>query len=304
MDELHFLSVDDLKRILVWVISLNGDVLEVDGKLLYRAQGPHGRGGVSLEINHRTIEKLVEELRVVTVLSVSSDPTRVAGLLASVARIVGQTGPKVTRPTAALFAKTLGTDFGVASAAYLARARGYVIQLSKLPWDEIDLAVRYQDQRLLTQIFEGALGIAQFSSSIDQGGIDQVERRVPPERDHGETEALMRYYESQFAAEDSQRSILVSAAGRELSAESYWNLRSIAEMEEWDSETVLSLIDEHLYPNVHPSFVYYNVTVSGSDWLRLYRWLHGSGGVMLWKLSTSSHPRLSPSRSVAFRSRR
>lgn len=275
LDEFHSLGVDDLKRILAWVIGMNGEIVEIDGELRYYVQS---RNGITLEISLQTIEMLVEELRVVTVLSVSSDPAQLADLLASVAIIVGQTGPKVTRPATAHLAYKLGAEFGVASAAYLARSRGYQIELSKLPWHEIYPAIHHQSKDLLTEIFQESLGIAQFASATDV-----IERMSTPSPDHDETKALMLYFENQFTGSSSLQSVLVGAPGRELSAESYWNLRSVAEMEDWDSETVLSLIDEHLYPSLRPEFVYHNVTVSGSAWLRLYIWLCESGGDALWR---------------------
>jgi hypothetical protein len=65
--------------------------------------------------------------------------------------------------------------------------------------------------------------------------------------------------------------------GRKLSAESYSNLCSTAELEGWSDVEVLRLVDEHLNPVLSPRFVYHASVVSGDDWRRLYRRLKSSG---------------------------
>jgi tetratricopeptide (TPR) repeat protein len=65
-----------------------------------------------------------------------------------------------------------------------------------------------------------------------------------------------------------------SSADRTLSARSYSNLRSIAELENWSSEQVLQLIEEHLSPDLQPDLWHHSDTVSGDDWQRLYESLH------------------------------
>ncbi len=69
----------------------------------------------------------------------------------------------------------------------------------------------------------------------------------------------------------------VSLADRKLTAESYSNLRSVADMEKWSEPEVLTLIDEYMDPELSPHFVYHSSVVSGDDWRRLRKRLRRSG---------------------------
>jgi hypothetical protein len=73
------------------------------------------------------------------------------------------------------------------------------------------------------------------------------------------------------------RSNSMPRQGRKLSASSYSNLRSVAEMEGWSDVEIIRLVDEHLNPALSPRFVYYSSTISGDDWRRLYRRLKSIG---------------------------
>jgi hypothetical protein len=69
---------------------------------------------------------------------------------------------------------------------------------------------------------------------------------------------------------------------RTLTALSYWNLRSIADMERWTNAQILLLIEEHLNPILHFHLVHHSSVVSGDDWLRLHAWINRSDGLALW----------------------
>ena len=272
MDDIYFLSTDDLKWILAWVIGMNGEVQEVGSKLIFRTERYHS---VSLEVSTQTIETLAAELRVVTLLSISRDPVQLAELLATIAIVVSRAGPRVKGPAAGL-ADKLGAEFAIASAVYLARTRSYVIQFNKLPWYEIFAALYKPDKHALTQIFQEALGLARFSNAIGP--------EIPvaaSSRSDGEPDRIISYFEEQFGDGYPALETLIPEHDRELSSESYSNLLSVAEMEGWDRETILALIDEFRYPTLDPDLVYHNVTISGSDWRRLYIWLRQSFGSML-----------------------
>jgi hypothetical protein len=62
---------------------------------------------------------------------------------------------------------------------------------------------------------------------------------------------------------------------RELSAKSYWNLCSVADIDKWTDSAIVRLIEEYLSPPPSSLVAFYTNDVSGEDWRRLYRWLFG-----------------------------
>ena len=62
-----------------------------------------------------------------------------------------------------------------------------------------------------------------------------------------------------------------------LSPQSFANLRSVAQAEEWTDTEVLKLISESLRTPAGVGYAYRNRVVSGSDWKQLHRRIHGSG---------------------------
>ena len=62
-----------------------------------------------------------------------------------------------------------------------------------------------------------------------------------------------------------------------LSAQSFANLQSMAQVEGWTDAEVLRLITEHLRVRARAGYAYRNSMVSGSDWRQLYRRIFGSG---------------------------
>jgi hypothetical protein len=65
---------------------------------------------------------------------------------------------------------------------------------------------------------------------------------------------------------------------RQLSTESYANLRSEAFQRGWTNADIVRLIEEHLRPKLNPFVVNYSDTVSGEEWLDLYNWVRRRDG--------------------------
>jgi hypothetical protein len=68
-----------------------------------------------------------------------------------------------------------------------------------------------------------------------------------------------------------------AAEHRQMSAQSYWNLRTGAALQGWSAAEVLNLIEEHLSPTRDREAIHQNETASGDDWCRLYESIHKSG---------------------------
>jgi hypothetical protein len=71
-------------------------------------------------------------------------------------------------------------------------------------------------------------------------------------------------------------------AGRGLSAESYSNLLSVANAEEWSDARVVRLVEEYLSPALPAHLRYRDDPVSGAEWRRLNGRVFGSGDKVLW----------------------
>jgi hypothetical protein len=61
-----------------------------------------------------------------------------------------------------------------------------------------------------------------------------------------------------------------------LSAQSFWNLVSQADVENWNDSVILRLIEEYLSLALNPHFAHYtNEIFSGEEWRQLYYRIHG-----------------------------
>jgi hypothetical protein len=72
-----------------------------------------------------------------------------------------------------------------------------------------------------------------------------------------------------LARRNSEPRTAINEKDRELSSQSYANLRSVAMIGGWSRKEVLRLIDEYLNPTLSSQFVYHGSTVSDNDWRRL-----------------------------------
>ena len=104
-------------------------------------------------------------------------------------------------------------------------------------------------------------------------------RRIPWNEMHaalinGEEESLVGIFKASLGAV-WHAAIKPRNTDRTLSAKSYWNLWSVAEVEGWGESIILRLIEEYLSPAPTPQFAYYSNVVSGNEWRRLYDWICG-----------------------------
>jgi hypothetical protein len=305
VEERRILDARHLRDILMWVIGMNGEVREIhrgtpEIAVLLQFEG---YSDVTLQISPQAIEMLAEELRVLTTLAASAAPDLLAELLAAVAMISSHSGPAVSVPITDkqhldILANKIRTDFGIACATSLARARGHAISISKMPWIEVYWAVSNRDTDLLANVFRESLGLAEY---VIEAGISDTR---PDAKQDGEDdpESLIRSLENQFASIHPIPDVATTKHDRVLTAQSYWNLRSVADLERWSNIEILALIEEHLSPELHPHLVHHSATVSGDDWLRLYGWIYRSDGSVLCTLMAGSNPLSYPLRLAAFES--
>jgi hypothetical protein len=209
--------------------------------------------------------------------------------LAVVAIIASHIGPKVNDASTAsdqlnTLAHKIRTEFAITCAVSLARSRGHVIPVDRIPWDQTYPALFNRDQDQLVEIFRMLLDVSKITGEAGHDVQGPVLQHYA-----GDDAEILIHMESQFADEYPIPDSSMTRDRRELSAMSYWNLRSTAELENWSSAEVLRLIEEHLNPALHPHLVHHSNTVSGADWRRLYEWVYRSGGSMLWNLKAGSN---------------
>jgi hypothetical protein len=150
------------------------------------------------------------------------------------------------------------TELSVECAIYFAQSHGYQISPAQVAHDQIARVMLMNDAwERLVQLFEDSLvaaslvtGIQEFEDDPDGRNLIESLTSRPP-------------------------------INRQLSAESYANLRSQAFQRRWTETEILMLIEEHLRPRLNPFVVHYSDTVSGEEWLSLYNWLHRRDGQLL-----------------------
>lgn len=285
MNERRILDATHLEDILIWVAVMNGAVPEAhvnasETRSIRFCNLPD----VTLKISRPALRKLDGKLRnltglsVLVSLSIGLDAQILAVLLAGVAAIVGNAGTEVhgmveeEGQQLGLLACKISTEFAMASVEQLARNRGYEIQTDNVPWQEMHRVLRSKDTGLLVKVFLESLGLAQANSSTT-GNAHAPDTQQETANDH---EGLIYRLEREFAVINPIPDAGSPTSSRQLSRESYSNLSSVATRLGWTPAEVLGLIDAHLNPGLHPALVYHSATVSGADWIRLYRWLRRS----------------------------
>jgi hypothetical protein len=210
-----------------------------------------------LLIDFAALSRLADNLQVVTgTVDVTGNPGALAELMADVAIMVNQPGQviidkRLESPSVNPVVNKISMEFSIGCVVSFARAYGY--NITGILYEELCLALLLNNWEQLIRIFNECLRLAM----------------------HQETE---RALERQFNVN----------ANRRLSAESWWNLRSVAEQERWSFADVLSLLDAHMNPLLDPRLVHRSSTVSGSDWRRLYDWIHREDGHPLCWFSGAS----------------
>jgi hypothetical protein len=296
------LSATDLRDVLKWVVSLNGHVTESRGNRLevHYLLRLDGLFDVTLRTSWQTLETLAEQVRTHTSLRGSTAPRPLAELMADVAIIVSQSTPEVVGPPEiaqrlSILAHKVRTNFAVACTVCIARSRGYDIPVSRIPWDETSSAIQGGDGNQLVRIFGESLREASFTGTAGSSAVTPALQQGAAEL----PQLTIRRLEIQFADAHPIPMPSPRPASQVLTAESFSNLLSVSEMENWSSTVVLRLLKEVLNPAVHPHLVHHLTTVSGADWRRLHAWIYGPDGSelwdprKLWNLENESNQRLS-----------
>jgi hypothetical protein len=211
----------------------------------------HEIPGITVLVDPEILRALSRNLQVRTSLDGSTGAKPLAELLATVAIMASRAGPTVSGPPPrstqlGILERDICTDFALACTLSLARSRKYPIPANRIPWDELYSALMLRDNDALVRLFYESLRM------------------------------------TQLACEPRQTTRRPESIGRTLSAESYWNLFSVAEDENWGEPVILRLIEEYLSPPPHPHFAYYSNTVSGDEWVKLHICLYGFYESILW----------------------
>jgi hypothetical protein len=256
VNERRILNYTQLIDILFGVIRKHGDIEE-------RSRHSSDAGAVLQAGNHATstllidfaaISRLAGGLQVVTgAMDVTGNPDALAELMANVAIMVNQSGQAIIdkrqeSQSVNPVVNKISMEFSIACVVSFARAYGY--NISGILYDKLCLALFLNEWEQLIQIFKECLRLAMHKTTV-------------------------RYLERQFNVN----------ASRQLSAESWWNLRSVTEQERWSFADVLTLVDAHMNPLLDPRLAHRSSTVSGSDWRRLYDWIHREDGHLLWRVN-------------------
>lgn len=140
------------------------------------------------------------------------------------------------------------TDLSIGCAIYFAQSYGYHISPAQVDDAQISHVMLMEDPwEPLVGLFEEFL----VTASLDAGGPHEIEDDVD---------------ESTFIEEITAR----EPGNRQLSRESFENLRSQAFQQRWTAAEVLMLIEAHLRPNLDPLALHYSSTISGEEWLNLH----------------------------------
>lgn len=169
----------------------------------------------------------------------ASDIDMLAHLMLEAAIIASHLDLRVLGPPAksrqlGILRKKVSIDFALICSLSLAQVHGYSIRAEELQWEVMRSVLMVKDDDSLVRAFR------EFLSRT-------------PEFD-GPRYAIRN----------------IRGADRVLSAESYWNLVSMAYVESWPDAVILRLIGEHLSLTLHPGFAHYSNTISGDEWRKMY----------------------------------
>jgi hypothetical protein len=259
VDERDIFSVGNLLKIQFQVIGVRDDGGEGplnswDANAVLHAED---YANIEIEIDIAKLAQLSDELRAVTGVDVKGDLDHLAQLMAHVAITANQGGPAVADKRqksgqVSPLGYRIRIEFSIAAVVSFARSRGYSINLNGFPHEQISKALLMRDWEQLVLMFRESLRVAL---------IDDLERKY---------------------AEASVSELAGVNVDRQLSAESYWNLRSVADQEHWSAADVLMLIEAYLSPSAQRHLVFRRAAVTGSEWRRLYDWTRREDGLMLW----------------------
>jgi hypothetical protein len=194
----------------------------------------------TIKIDTGRIERLAEQLRVVTAIEASQTIEDLARLLAQIALVVNYSVSAMGDDRPMSVAHKMSTNYAFECAAEYARVHHYAIDLTKIPEERAVIALMTNDDRMLSRIFHESLEIAGRTAGTGRHALRTSPGSIRPDPD------LLRQLEDQTAASTTLNSQPLPEVERQLSAPAYWNMRSNAAMEGWSVHEVLMLIEEHL----------------------------------------------------------
>jgi hypothetical protein len=254
--ERRTLGASHLRDILLWVTGMHPET--------------------AILIDTHSIANLADRLRAAIGEGAASNVTGVAQRMADVATMVYKSGHIIKladqhSANADRVTFQICSEYAIACAISFGASCKFELHYRAVPYSSIAKALLDHDWELLSRTFE---------ESIREGGR-RVGRPEPSYTVDESAEVIISRIESQFAVASPIPEPSPAQRTRQLSAESYWNLRAEAEKEHWTLRDMIALIDEHLNPQLHPNLVHYSRTVAGEEWLRLYRWIHRHDGRVL-----------------------
>jgi hypothetical protein len=255
--ERDILSAGGLLEILIRVTGIRGDFSGRSLPARNASSVLHAEdySNSAIQTHLTKMVQLANFFRMVTGVDVKGDLDYLAQLMAHVAISVNQNGPTVTDKRQQSdqmdpLTYKIRLEFSIACVVYFTQYRGYSIDINDLPHDQISKALLGNDWEQLVRI---------FVKCLRETFIAQLERQ---------------FTETSLVPEPAGIN-----ASRQLSAESYWNLRSVAMQESWSAADILMLIEAYLSPSLEPHLAFRRTAVTGSEWRRLYDWKHRRMGL-------------------------
>jgi hypothetical protein len=246
------LTAGGLLEILIRVTGMHGDISERfllarDGSAFLHAEE---YANIAIQIELEKMVNLADFFRALSQVDVNGDLDHFAQLMAHAAISVSQDGPTVAdrrhrSEQVDPLTRKVRMEFSIACVVSFTQSCGYSVNIDDLLRDQISRALLVRDWAQLVRIFRKSL-----------------------------REALIAQLESKLAEESLVPEPVRVNAVPQLSAESYWNLRSVAMQERWSATDVLMLIEAYLSPSLDPHFAYRGIAVTGSEWRRLHDWMH------------------------------
>jgi hypothetical protein len=272
-------SEGDLIEILITVIREHCNASERSSysRSASTARPAEDFANLTMQVDFAALAHLADHLRIVTAVDTAGSLDILAHLMADVAMAVYKGGPifadkrhKLEQINALGF--KIRTGFSVACAECFAQSLGYAINLASPSNNQISVLFLVDNWEGLVRVFGGSLDPATRN-------MEQKYRSIIGDDSAG----AFRYFEKQFDRISLDENTSEVEVDRRLSAESYWNLRSVADRERWSDADVLELIEAQLSPARHPHLAFRSVTVTGDEWQRLHNWIKREGGYTLWQ---------------------
>jgi hypothetical protein len=279
----HTFTDEKLMQILISTIRTHRDATEMSshGRTVNSAWLAEDYANLTMMIDFSAATRLANILQAVASVHTADNYDFIAYLMVDVAIKVFQGGPIFADKRGQLerinpLAYKMRVEYSIACSVYFASSVGYEVHLNNASRDRISLLLLIPDPvDELARIFCESL----------ENAVKNTERYRQKLADDGHGE-LMQFLEEQFTEDSFEPISSKSEADREISAESYFNLRSVADLEGWSSADTLDLIEAFLSPAPHSHLAFRRDAVSGDEWRRLYDWINRGGRHVLCSPST------------------